>query len=1084
MKKIKKLIAAVLAVICVMGSSPAFTGSLSKSISSDYEMSANAAGFNANLYSYEFADTSVYTTTIYKMSFNVKQEDGTNKDIMAWEDNTYAIYKVVVSHKDESNKTSIDTTEYRIGLYKPNSTTLDFSLGGDVAVPDEVTAYVTDTLKSEITGSNVTVIGDSAFANSYLKTIDLTGVEFIGKKAFQQCSYITEITIPASVKYVGNYTFDSSGLKTLYVQNDMPIIPDNLCSNTQLTKIEFAHPEFIKTVGAGAFKTTPIAAPFFADWYGKDISNYEALEINDSAFEGCTSIKSLKMPENLLYLNKSVFKGCTSLSEIVFGKYTIYADRECFANCTALDSITFNDVLQSLGGGVFSGCTALKYVSDMPNTLQDWVEVTSSTGYGFGNNMFANCTSLISVELPTSITKIPDTVFSGCTSLTAVTMMDNITSIGKSSFNNCIHLLKVDSPKVESVGDSAFNGCAELKKIDFPLTTVIGDNSFKGCVLLDEFNVGECTSVGKNALENCSSLTKITLISDAYGEYVFKNCSSATEINIKCDTMDKTPKGLFSGCAALTSIGGDLSKITIVSPYTFEACSSLANINLSAVRIIENNAFINCTSLKSICENSIAAEDYGAKCFYNCSALNVDVTGTISTIGDSAFQKSGITTVNLNGMTGGTVVIGNSAFADCPNLSAASIMSPENAEFSVGSSVFLNCEKLGNVTYEGPIITSSMFKNCTALSRIYIKATTIQANAFEGCSSLIQVMDRDNTNSGIIAKEIGSAAFKNCKSLIAVASDANTTFTGQENYSGCASIKSVNTSFLTKGMFTDCSSLYDVTLNGITMVPANAFQNCTSLRSIDLTEMLTISAYSFNNTALENVVINNAQTIESNAFSNCTKLNSVTVGAETINSNAFLNDTALKKAVLYVENVKATAFSGCTALTSLVFKTDDSRALETVDSNAFLNCNSLLEVVVPGNPVIDTRAFGYVSGKVNPDYLLVGELGSTVETYANNNKITFWDVNEYIPGQRPQPKFTLGDATEDNKIDAVDASKVLSAYAMIATGHDSGLTSAQESASDVNTDNKVDAVDASIILSYYAYTATGGSNSIETFIKK
>ncbi len=88
------------------------------------------------------------------------------------------------------------------------------------------------------------------------------------------------------------------------------------------------------------------------------------------------------------------------------------------------------------------------------------------------------------------------------------------------------------------------------------------------------------------------------------------------------------------------------------------------------------------------------------------------------------------------------------------------------------------------------------------------------------------------------------------------------------------------------------------------------------------------------------------------------------------------------------------------------------------------------------------------------------------------------------PTEQPTeaPELEIGDVTDDGNIDAVDASYVLTAYAMKATGQATGFNDVQNKAADVNDDGNIDSVDASWILSYYAYTATGGKDSFEKFL--
>lgn len=1074
----KKLISALLSLGCLLACAAAImpAQSVSETNGSSIVLSANAAddtnispGKNAASYRYQFADASYYTTSISAVSIRQVLSNNTAIDYTQWpldESNKvktdvpiYSYFKITVTHK-EGNSTVTDLTEYRVGLVKGVNTELDAAPCQTVEVPEYVQNYMSEKFGEQtVDAGKVTVIAPNAYRGAYLKTIDLTGIAVIGASAFSGCSYITEITLPESVNYVGASAFASSGLKTLTVNCDMPMVPTSLCESTQLTKITFAHPELIRQIGKAAFRNTPVTTTLFADWVGKDVSGYENLQVLDSAYEGCKSIKSVKMPDNLIFLEQSVFKGCTSLSELVIGKNTLSLDAQCCAGCTALDTIVFNDKLYSLGGAVFSGCTSLKKVENMPNTIEDWVAVTSSTGYGFGNNMFANCTSLISVKLPDSITKIPEGVFKGCTALNYVYNSQNITSIGKEAFQGCAHLLEATYPKVEAIENYAFDGCSDLKAIKFEKCSSIGDYAFRNCKSATAFAVAECSAVGKNALEGCAGLKSIKLLSDKYGEYVFKNCSAAQTIEIKCDNMAQTPKGMCSGCTALTTLTGDLSKVPIITAYSFENCTSLKDVNFSSVRIIEQSAFANCSSLKSICKGAITAEDYGAKCFQNCTALTAEVSGNISTIGESAFQNSAITKVNVNGMVGGTVVIGRSAFADCPNLASATVLSPQGAVFSVGSSIFSNCPKLTSADYAGPIITAGMFKDCTALKDVFVSATTISANAFENCTSLPKVMSKAEPSKSIIAKEMGDAAFKNCSALATAPSDKNTTYTGSQQYYGTA-ITKADTSMLTAGMFANCKKLASVTLaSDIKSIPANTFQNCEALTALNLNDMLSIGNNAFAGSGMQEVKIENAQTIGTGAFLGCNDLTKIDVSAETIGLQAFANSTQLREATVCTASLGDQAFAGDTALTKVNLQNSDSRVLNSIGNLAFNNCNSLTDLVVPGSPAkIGSQAFGFVNGRVNPDFLAVGDSGSSVQTYADKSKVAFCDTKDYDPAERAK-RNTPGDVDGNGLVSVADAVK-LEKYLL---GSEPDPTSIRANNADLNKDQKLNAVDLTLL---------------------
>lgn len=76
----------------------------------------------------------------------------------------------------------------------------------------------------------------------------------------------------------------------------------------------------------------------------------------------------------------------------------------------------------------------------------------------------------------------------------------------------------------------------------------------------------------------------------------------------------------------------------------------------------------------------------------------------------------------------------------------------------------------------------------------------------------------------------------------------------------------------------------------------------------------------------------------------------------------------------------------------------------------------------------------------------------------------------------------LGDLNNDNIIDSIDASLILTEYSIISTSGTGTFTSEQKQCADINNDNIIDAVDASLVLSYYAYISTGGSDSISEWL--
>lgn len=1072
----KKIVAALTALICVMGSLafvPVTDTNTNVPVTNLVACAADTDNFvvqpgkNAGKYTNPYIDTQIYTYTLNEVTSNLEKDidskDAATADSAeALSDNlstkykkasySLGVYSVEISHQEINDKNKevkvVDSLEYHIAITGIKDTALDVNVADFTVDSSTIAAmndYVSavegkkatqaaykDVIKLEITDTKPTVL--ASVNTAYLKSIDMTGIQYINKGVFSNAKYITEITIPKSVVFIGEGAFKGSGLKKLTVNCQLPYIPDSLCESTALTDFKLADYSLVRAIGKSSFKDTPLGATMF-DGIEKATNHEDRFVVNDSAYENCTNLTSVVMPSNLYLLEPAAFKGCTKLKSVTFGKTTIGADKECFMNCTSLTDITFNDVLFALGGGCFQGCTSLKTVSGIPETIFDWVDYDANSGVGFGNAMFSGCTSLVSCELPASLTIVPEQCFLGCTSLKTV---DIISKKKKLTIKE----------NIVEIGEQAFEGCSKILEINYPNVTLIGKAAFKGCSAMTSFSVGECEAttktdyagkktdypgVGSNALEGCSSLTSITLKSDSYGElpnvktnssdgYVFKDCTGVKTITISGDWMEKVPQGTFSGCTALETIKGNLKNVTIVGKNAFATCSKLKKVDFENVVIVEEGAFSDCTSLTSISTTAkaISAQDYGAKCFYNCSSLQIPVDGSISTIGANAFQKSGITSVDIAGMTGGTVVIGNAAFSECENLKSLKIASEDVKEFSVGNQIAAKCPNLETVIYQGPTITQGMFSTCEKLKTVKTDATSIKAKAFENCTSLTGLLTMDGKKS-MIATDIDDSAFLNCSSLEKIPADKDTTYNGTKQYMGCTALTAVETGVLTDSMFSGCTSLAKVTAEGINEIPAGCFANCTSLTSYDFSKMInySIGKSAFAGSGLTKLKMEGAQKIADSAFANCEALAEADVDAVTIGTSAFQNCIGLTKLELYTETIGANAFSGCTDLESVNIVNSDSRKLTTVGANAFVNCSNLFAIPIPGNPTIAGKAVGYVNGKAVEDFIIYGVPGSSSETYANSNdKFRFVNIDSYDPSK--VQRHTLGDVDGNNILSVVD----------------------------------------------------------------
>ena len=131
----------------------------------------------------------------------------------------------------------------------------------------------------------------------------------------------------------------------------------------------------------------------------------------------------------------SMYSGSVAIPSAVKYNGTTYSvtsiARIAFQHCTGLTSITIPNSVTSIGNSAFSGCTGLTSVT-IPESITS-----------IGEHVFSNCTGLTSITIPNSVTSIGSSAFSGCTSFTSITIPNSVTSIEARAFSGCTKLKDV-----------------------------------------------------------------------------------------------------------------------------------------------------------------------------------------------------------------------------------------------------------------------------------------------------------------------------------------------------------------------------------------------------------------------------------------------------------------------------------------------------------------------------------------------------------------------------------------------------------------------------------------------------------------
>ena len=268
-----------------------------------------------------------------------------------------------------------------------------------------------------------------------------------------------------------------------------------------------------------------IVIPSSVSFKNKELS---VINIRQSAFNGCSSIKSISIPTSVTTIGSEAFSGCTSLVSISIPNSVTSLRERVFQDCPGLTGVDIPNSVTSIGDYAFYCCTGLTSV-DIPDS------VTSIGEYAFygctglmgvtigdsvtsiGSSAFYGCTGLTGVDIPDSVTEIGWYAFSYCTGLTSVTIGNSVTSIGMGAFSYCTGLTSIDIPdSVTSIGRSAFYGCTGLTGVDIPdSVTSIGYYVFYGCTGLTDVKISANVTWfgaddGSAVFEGCDNIVNLT----------------------------------------------------------------------------------------------------------------------------------------------------------------------------------------------------------------------------------------------------------------------------------------------------------------------------------------------------------------------------------------------------------------------------------------------------------------------------------------------------------------------------------------------------------------------------------------------
>ena len=406
-----------------------------------------------------------------------------------------------------------------------------------VTIPNSVTSIGNSAfegcanLTSVTIGNSVTSIGDFAFEDcTSLTSLTIPdSVTSIGGCAFDGCTSLTSVTIPNSVTSIDRSAFyNCTSLTSVTIPNSVTSIGDNAFYNcTNLTSINYSGTKsqwksikgygnvskIIKCtdgiISNGNTVTVDSVKYRLNDDYTAEVTDYSGTPGN------------ITIPESVTY-EGLIFK-VTSIGSSAFN------------NCSSLISVTIPNSVTSIGSSAFSGCTSLASVT-IPYSVES-----------IGDNAFNGCSKLKKIEIPDSVTYIGSKAFDGTAFYNTIKNWED----GVLYCGNHLISAKSDVTKITvkastvSIANGAFDNCNSLGKINvlnpkcvinctIPKTAVIG--GAEGSTAED---YAQKNNMSIDYFEECTHSDKVQVV-------IAATCTEHGAVQSRCADCDKLISQTFT----------------------------------------------------------------------------------------------------------------------------------------------------------------------------------------------------------------------------------------------------------------------------------------------------------------------------------------------------------------------------------------------------------------------------------------------------------------------------------------------------------------------------------------------------------
>lgn len=246
-------------------------------------------------------------------------------------------------------------------------------------------------------------------------------------------------------------------------------------------------------------------------------------EIPKDAFNYCTLLESILLPDTVKSIGSSAFFNCLKLKEIVIPEGVTTIGSSAFALCSVLEKANIPVLVTAIANNLFQECKKLSNIN-FPANLES-----------IGISAFSN-TGLENVVLPEYLATLHGTAFGNCSKLKSIYIGENVSSINGAVLRNCPELqgitisAKNDMFKVEDGVMFSQNTLLKYlptkEELEYTIPSIIrtiNTYAFEKAKL-EKIDLSEILSIDASAFGGCVKLEKITIhsnVAPALGASVF-----------------------------------------------------------------------------------------------------------------------------------------------------------------------------------------------------------------------------------------------------------------------------------------------------------------------------------------------------------------------------------------------------------------------------------------------------------------------------------------------------------------------------------------------------------------------------------